>query len=256
MPNHFCDDMLTFRDGPKCKDENTCDFADPMLIEKLRNIQPSPPLDVAGTIVAEETETIIGDLPRGTCNGPLFGDIEPIYNATISANLKPESIGEYIDSDSNSQSESEDDEDSDDENSDENSEEDSDEESNDEVSNEDSDSDEDNGSNESSDEDSDEDSGEDDDEDSDEESEQSEDEDCVDVNKFIWSKKSNGKNKKQKCSWVEEKLGKNDSFCDKETVEGILIGEHCPETCGWCESESTANNKSVARNIPLLGAEP
>merc|ERR1712224_986621 len=43
MPNFFCDDHITFRDGPKCKDEDFCDFADPALIEKLRAIQPSPP---------------------------------------------------------------------------------------------------------------------------------------------------------------------------------------------------------------------
>lgn len=73
MPNFFCEDMLTFRDAPKCTDEETCDFADPNLIEKVRAFQPDP-LDITGTIVAEETAVVVGDLPRGTCNGSLVGD--------------------------------------------------------------------------------------------------------------------------------------------------------------------------------------
>merc|ERR1712224_43925 len=32
------------------------------------------PLDVTGTIVAEETAVVVGQLPRGTCNGSLVGD--------------------------------------------------------------------------------------------------------------------------------------------------------------------------------------
>ena len=72
MPNFFCEDFLTFRDAPKCTDEDACDFSDPNLIEKVRAFQP-PPLDVKGTIVAEETD-VVGELPRGTCNGSLVGD--------------------------------------------------------------------------------------------------------------------------------------------------------------------------------------
>merc|ERR1712100_932231 len=73
------------------------------------------------------------------------------------------------------------------------------------------------------------------DEDEDEEEECDTKEECVDVkNKFIWSKKPNGKFKKQKCSWVEGKMKKNEEFCDTETVKGDLVGEHCPVTCGWC----------------------
>jgi len=73
MPNFFCEDFLTFRDAPKCTDEATCDFSDPQLIEKVRAFQPAP-LDVKGTIVAEETDVLVGALPRGTCNGSLVGD--------------------------------------------------------------------------------------------------------------------------------------------------------------------------------------
>lgn len=70
MPNFFCEDFLTFRDGPKCTDEATCDFGDPNLLEKIKAFQPTTPLDVTGTIVAEETQ-VVGALPRGTCNGSL-----------------------------------------------------------------------------------------------------------------------------------------------------------------------------------------
>jgi hypothetical protein len=76
MPNFFCEDMLTFRDAPKCTDENTCDFGDPNLIEKVRAFQPEP-LDIAGTIVDEETAVVVGDLPSGTCNGSLVGENNP-----------------------------------------------------------------------------------------------------------------------------------------------------------------------------------
>jgi len=69
-PNSFCDDFVTFRDGPKCKDENTCDFADPRLLQKLQNIQP-PPLDVT-TVTTEESNVVVGNLPRGTCIGTLL----------------------------------------------------------------------------------------------------------------------------------------------------------------------------------------
>jgi hypothetical protein len=65
MPMHFCQDYLTYRDEPKCDDEETCDFADPALLEKLKAIQPVEPLDIRGTIIDEETETIVGNLPRG-----------------------------------------------------------------------------------------------------------------------------------------------------------------------------------------------
>lgn len=70
-PNDFCEGHLTFRDGPKCGDP-TCDFSDPNLIKKLRAIQPTN-LDIQGTIVGEETEVVVGDLPRGTCQGSLVG---------------------------------------------------------------------------------------------------------------------------------------------------------------------------------------
>lgn len=82
MPNFFCEDRLTFRDGPKCTDEETCDFGDPALLEKLRAIQPEVPLDVKGTIIAEETE-VVEELPRGTCNGELVGS-EPTTTSTTS----------------------------------------------------------------------------------------------------------------------------------------------------------------------------
>merc|ERR1712025_411639 len=74
MPNFFCENFLTFRDAPKCTDEETCDFSDPNLLEKIKAFQPSTPLDVTGTIVAEETAVVVGQLPRGTCKGSLVGD--------------------------------------------------------------------------------------------------------------------------------------------------------------------------------------
>lgn len=77
MPNFFCEDFLTYRDGPKCTDEDDCDFADPILLEKIEAFQPSPPLDVQGTIVAEETRRVVGELPRGTCNGSFAGSDGP-----------------------------------------------------------------------------------------------------------------------------------------------------------------------------------
>lgn len=83
MPNHFCEQMLTFRDGPKCTNERTCDFADPELIEKIRAFQPSPVLDIAGTIIDEETGTVAGELPRGTCNGVLVGGPNDTSNLFI-----------------------------------------------------------------------------------------------------------------------------------------------------------------------------
>jgi hypothetical protein len=85
MPNFFCEDFLTFRDAPKCTDENQCDFSDPNLLEKIKAFQPSQPLDVSGTIAAEETEVVVGDLPRGTCQGSFVGNDEsgcrddPVY---------------------------------------------------------------------------------------------------------------------------------------------------------------------------------
>merc|ERR1711981_763099 len=72
MPNNFCEQFLTYRDGPKCTDENTCDFSDPALLEKVKAFQPDP-LDVKGTIIAEETKNLSNGLPRGTCNGSLVG---------------------------------------------------------------------------------------------------------------------------------------------------------------------------------------
>merc|ERR1711937_429798 len=59
MPNFFCEEFLTYRDGPKCTGENTCDFGDPVLLE------------IAGTIVSEETKIVKGNLPRTLCNGSL-----------------------------------------------------------------------------------------------------------------------------------------------------------------------------------------
>merc|ERR1719399_399589 len=74
QPNFFCEEFLTYRDAPKCSDEETCDFSDPNLLEKIKAFQPETPLDVTGTIVAEETAVVVGQLPRGTCNGSLVGD--------------------------------------------------------------------------------------------------------------------------------------------------------------------------------------
>ena len=74
MPNFFCEEYLTFRDGPKCTNAATCDFADPNLLQKLQAIQPTTPIDVRGTIIDEETNIIVNSpLPRGSCNGILIG---------------------------------------------------------------------------------------------------------------------------------------------------------------------------------------
>merc|ERR1712019_219171 len=92
-PNSFCEDFLTFRDAPKCTDEATCDFGDPALLEKLRAIQP-PPLDITGTVAPEETATVIGSLPRGTCIGellPPLSDASPTRSPTTSSTASPTS---------------------------------------------------------------------------------------------------------------------------------------------------------------------
>ena len=78
MPNFFCEDILTYKDAPKCTDEEECDFGDPDLLEKIRAFQPTQPLDVRGTIAAEETCRVVGELPRGTCNGSLVDPSDPI----------------------------------------------------------------------------------------------------------------------------------------------------------------------------------
>ena len=70
-PNSFCENFLTFRDAPKCTDEDKCDFGDPQLIEKIKAFQP-PPLDIKSTVTPEETEILVGNLPRGTCNGEVI----------------------------------------------------------------------------------------------------------------------------------------------------------------------------------------
>merc|ERR1711907_218231 len=72
MPNNFCEQFLTYRDGPKCTAENTCDFSDPALLEKVKAFQPDP-LDVKGTIIAEETKNlqrIAGWRRRRSCSNP------------------------------------------------------------------------------------------------------------------------------------------------------------------------------------------
>lgn len=69
-PDSFCEQFLTFRDGPKCTDPS-CDFGDPQLLAKLQAIQP-PPLDVQSTVSPEETRVVTGSLPRGGCTGTLL----------------------------------------------------------------------------------------------------------------------------------------------------------------------------------------
>ncbi|KAL7540530.1 hypothetical protein ACHAWF_006704, partial [Thalassiosira exigua] len=100
MPNFFCEDMLSYRDAPKCTDERTCDFADPALLEKLKGIQPDTPLDVRATIIEEETR-FVQELPRGLCSGTLVGNgpatgspsssptSEPSAKPTSQPTLKP-----------------------------------------------------------------------------------------------------------------------------------------------------------------------
>jgi len=98
-PNAFCEDMLTFKDGPKCTNERTCDFADPRLIEKVRAFQPNPALDIAGTIVEEETSVVVGGgLPRGPCNGMLVGGANNTSNLLVpseKANSEEDSSDDY-----------------------------------------------------------------------------------------------------------------------------------------------------------------
>jgi len=88
QPNFFCEEFLTYRDAPKCTDEETCDFSDPNLLEKIKAFQPETPLDVTGTIVAEETAVVVGQLPRGTCNGSLVGD-DNIFDNTNNPTSSP-----------------------------------------------------------------------------------------------------------------------------------------------------------------------
>ncbi|CAB9514954.1 Domain of unknown function (DUF1996) [Seminavis robusta] len=70
-PDAFCEEHLTFRDGPKCSDPG-CDFGDASLMNKLRDIQP-PPIDMKA-ITDEEVDTVVGTLPGGpnfvACSGP------------------------------------------------------------------------------------------------------------------------------------------------------------------------------------------
>jgi len=70
MPNGFCDDFITYHDGPKCSDDD-CDFTDPNLLKKLKKIQPKKK-SFKTLISPEETSTVQDDLPRGTCTGTLF----------------------------------------------------------------------------------------------------------------------------------------------------------------------------------------
>jgi len=86
MPNAFCEDHITFRDAPKCTDEDECDFADPKLGEKLREIQPT--LKDFQLISPEETKTIEGDLPSGTCNGTLLPKDDDDNPSPVCGDLK------------------------------------------------------------------------------------------------------------------------------------------------------------------------
>uniref|UniRef100_A0A7S3TL01 Glycosyl hydrolase family 13 catalytic domain-containing protein n=2 Tax=Emiliania huxleyi TaxID=2903 RepID=A0A7S3TL01_EMIHU len=70
-PDSFCEEHITFRDGPKCTDEATCDFASPILLEKLRQIQPRTLPDMQAGISPEATD-VVSSLPRGTCTGTLL----------------------------------------------------------------------------------------------------------------------------------------------------------------------------------------
>uniref|UniRef100_A0A7S1B4P3 Uncharacterized protein n=1 Tax=Corethron hystrix TaxID=216773 RepID=A0A7S1B4P3_9STRA len=69
-PNAFCDDHITFRDGPKCSDDG-CDFSDPNLLKKLKQIQPKLH-NFRASISPENTASAQGNLPRGTCTGTLL----------------------------------------------------------------------------------------------------------------------------------------------------------------------------------------
>ena len=98
MPNAFCEEFVTFRDGAKCTDETTCDFADPQLLTNLQGIQPDL-LDFK-EVSPEETDIIQGQLPRGTCNGVLlprpFDNIfcppEPVTESPSQSASAPPSI--------------------------------------------------------------------------------------------------------------------------------------------------------------------
>merc|ERR1712227_87782 len=57
-------------------------------------------------------------------------------------------------------------------------------------------------------------------------------EECVDVKKkFNWSKKSNGKFKSKKCSWVKGKLKKNGNCCDEDNEDEDDEDEDQDEEC-------------------------
>lgn len=83
-PNSFCEDFLTFRDTPKCTDDNMCDFTDPALLERIKDFQP-PPLDVLKLVSPEETAVVRNELPRGTCIGELLNFEEGVGTSTATS---------------------------------------------------------------------------------------------------------------------------------------------------------------------------
>ena len=97
-PDSFCEQFLTFRDAPKCLDEEAqgCDFGDESIISKLEEFQP-PPMDILGTVSSEVTDVVVGNLPRGTCTGTLIPPLgggptptaPPVANPTESPVVAP-----------------------------------------------------------------------------------------------------------------------------------------------------------------------
>merc|ERR1712194_798935 len=72
LANFFCEEeFLTYRDDQPNHVTNKYDFYNPILLENLKKIQPTTPLNARKTIVDEETN-IINELPRGSCSGTLI----------------------------------------------------------------------------------------------------------------------------------------------------------------------------------------
>jgi len=70
MPDEFCEDFFTFKDGPKDGQRDDEDIAD-----RLAEIQPQNPFDPLETV--SEAVDRVPSLPRGICNGVLLDPDAP-----------------------------------------------------------------------------------------------------------------------------------------------------------------------------------
>jgi len=65
MPDAFCEDFLTFREGNKCSQK-----PDENIVTSLESLQPNPALDV--TTITDEATNDTAELPREACSGTLI----------------------------------------------------------------------------------------------------------------------------------------------------------------------------------------